>query len=429
MNDSDQDEDANHTPQNTGGGDLGGLPAVVLILEENFIWEKNVLVIDETWSDSTEVEFKSRNLHGYLTGSISSTFTAPEPTFQWMVEMVTVEVDTGGEDAPGQRSDAGSYSSDEDFHAAELDAKELVSIQRCSPETEDAKMSGRLMLAPNIEFYYSRLGGYRKLVSERDSKIRLHDDKVSDAMELFKAAISAPIYSVLEQVIATRDIHAMWVQLLQLCGPKSSNEGLAGLEKRWSHMEIAGDETMAVFLQRLEKLARSFTAYPVGFTKTDLHRTIIVREALKTSKLWKKLEFEIHDSERCKESWQQLQVRLIRRWSELASDASEGKGGGAEKALAAQPAVQAIVKKAREDERKKAQGADDFPGAGAKGGRTSRAVGLTCFSCGQHGHILANCPYADQIAASQKTLKAAPLKPELKSAKPPLLIKSTAAAA
>eukprot|EP00601_Ochromonadales_sp_CCMP2298_P016522 CAMPEP_0173223000 /NCGR_PEP_ID=MMETSP1142-20121109/3552_1 /TAXON_ID=483371 /ORGANISM="non described non described, Strain CCMP2298" /LENGTH=217 /DNA_ID=CAMNT_0014151131 /DNA_START=3 /DNA_END=651 /DNA_ORIENTATION=+ len=70
MIDSDSDQDANHTPQNAeaesqqhnamsagGGADVGGPPEAgeqlhllrpdAFDLQENFIWEKNVLVIDE----------------------------------------------------------------------------------------------------------------------------------------------------------------------------------------------------------------------------------------------------------------------------------------------------------------------------------------------------------------------------------------------
>jgi hypothetical protein len=296
----------------------------------------------QTWVDRTEIEFQSRNLNGYLTGDISSTFSAPEPKFQWMVEMITVEI--APEDEGAQEQGVDDFDSgDEYFSAGALGATALPmetpaglseqagrnaptepffprrsrtagatpssippgskqSVQRCSPESEGLAMANRIMLAPSVEFYYNRLDGFRKLVSERESKVRLHDDKVSDAMELFKAAISTPVETALETSIATRNIHAMWVQLQQICGPKSSNEGLAKLDKRWANLTIASDETMTVFMQRMERLARGFAAFPAGFTKTDLHRAIIVREALQSSKLWDKLEFVIHDSEERKET-------------------------------------------------------------------------------------------------------------------------------
>jgi hypothetical protein len=43
----------------------------------------------QTWTTDTELEFKTRKLHGYLDGSISSIFDSPQPAFGWVMEITT----------------------------------------------------------------------------------------------------------------------------------------------------------------------------------------------------------------------------------------------------------------------------------------------------------------------------------------------------
>ncbi|KAJ1415668.1 hypothetical protein B484DRAFT_467148, partial [Ochromonadaceae sp. CCMP2298] len=447
----------------------------------------------QNWKVDAENEFKSQNLHGYLDNEISSAFDDPIPEFRWLLETATLEVCPAASSPTISRSrpacdidveTGGSGDYEGDLGAAELQmdtpmvqlssfleqgaavtepyfrrSKTLGHAQparsdgyrevitRSSPETEGVVMAAQLHVAPSVEFYYSRLDAYHKQVSERGRKQRFKDEVVTEASDLLKSMLSAPVRAVLETSIASRDLSRIWREVQQLCGPRSSNEGLAELEKKWSTTTISASETMPVFLQRLLKIGRGFDAYSRGFAKTDLHYIILVREALKTSKFWKEFEFEIRDADRCGEGWGQLQTRLLKRSSELSSDA---KGSG-EKALAAQPEVKQLVKRAITEERKKIKGAgvsgdkavdqtDSKAGAGAgdpssRGGRfASRAAQLTCFLCAQFGHVVVDCPHADRIAAFQKTLKstspaARPEKPLLIKDAKKQASKATAAAA
>jgi hypothetical protein len=43
----------------------------------------------QTWRDDTELLFKSKNLHKFLTGITPSIFSEPEPKFCWQLETDT----------------------------------------------------------------------------------------------------------------------------------------------------------------------------------------------------------------------------------------------------------------------------------------------------------------------------------------------------
>jgi hypothetical protein len=172
-------------------------------------------------------------------------------------------------------------------------------------------------------------------------------------MGVIKSALSSAVCVTAEDLLSSRDLYCIWQGLQRLCGPRSSNTGLSALKVQWSTTNIKAGKAMPDFLQRLDKMARSFNAYGHTFAKSEQHCAILVREALKTSKHWEKLEAEIHEAEGLELDWEELKICLVRRASTQDADATSGKGhkSNSEKALAAQPAFKALIVKAREQGR------------------------------------------------------------------------------
>ncbi|KAJ1429694.1 hypothetical protein B484DRAFT_463261 [Ochromonadaceae sp. CCMP2298] len=291
-------------------------------------------------------------------------------------------------------------------------------------------MADQLTLAPSVEFYYGRLDQHIRQIDERERKIAVHDEKIDDCMSVIKSALSSAVCVTAEDLLSSRDLYSIWQGLQRLCGPRSSNTGLSALE-------------------RMDKMARSFNAYGHTFAKSEQHCAILVREALKTSKHWEKLEAEIHEAERLGLDWEELKICLVRRASTLDADATSGKGhkGDSEKALAAQPAVKALIDKAREQGRTQASGGKGDskgdrrePGPTTRQPRTPRgenrgakgpsdAINITCFGCGQYGHPLVDCPYSKKLAAFQKTLPTLAITDKPKAKPTPVNSQKTTAAA
>ncbi|KAJ1421196.1 hypothetical protein B484DRAFT_465618, partial [Ochromonadaceae sp. CCMP2298] len=401
----------------------------------------------QSWKDSVENEFKTKGLHEYLEGSIASVFAEPRPEFKWVIDMLVMEIDP---DARARTSGSalprpGRVTSDDDTtdrvsdHTATVETPSLqrgtrpVSgalydpstpvtepfvpvhskspsaspeqapegyrnvVTRSSPESEGFIMSTQMMLAPSVEFYYSRHDQHTRLVGDRERKRLLHEEKIDCAMDLIKATLSESVTITVEDLLATRDLEKIWRGVLRLCGPRSGNEGLAALEKQWAATTIKNSESMTEFLQRVDKNARGFNAYPSSFAKTEMHKIILVREALKPCKHFEKLEMEIFESDSRYEGPESKGVR--RRATARAT--------GRKTATHRAP-----------------------PRGSSKG--NSDAIDITCFGCGQYGHPLAGCPYRKKLAAFQKTLPSLAItdKPKLAiTDKPKTFAKTTAAAA
>ncbi|KAJ1410907.1 hypothetical protein B484DRAFT_402800, partial [Ochromonadaceae sp. CCMP2298] len=429
----------------------------------------------QNWRDGVETEFKTLGLEKFLQDTTASKFSDPTPKFCWVMDMVnivaedpprpsTAWVDTkfdidedDGEslDAEelqmktpareGAKDTAKDTSVTEPFaptpaHSKSSGAKLPETpkgyhreITRYSPETAGFEMADQLMLAPSVEFYYGRLDQHNRQVGERDRKIAVHNEKIDDCMGVVKSALSPAVRVTAEDLLSSRDLYRIWQGLIRLCGPRSSNTGLSALEVKWSTTTIKTAEAMPDFLQRMDKLARSFKAYDSAFIKSEQHCMILVREALKTSKHWEKLEAEIHEAERLELDWEELKIRLVRRASTLDADTTSGKGpkNDSEKALAAQPAVKALMDKAREQGRTQASGKGD-----GKGDRDTpvssadNAINITRFRCGQYGHPMVECPQGKKLDAFQKTLPTPTVtKPKAKPAARPAVSMKTAAAA
>jgi hypothetical protein len=120
---------------------------------------------------------------------------------------------------------------------------------------------------------------------------------------VIKSALSSAVCTTAEDLLSSRDLYRIWQGLQRLCGPRSSNTGLSALEVQWSTTNIKAGEAMPDFLQRMDKMARSFSAYGPTYAKNEQYCAILVREALKTSKHWEKLEAEIHWSSMRSRSW------------------------------------------------------------------------------------------------------------------------------
>ncbi|KAJ1386795.1 hypothetical protein B484DRAFT_410087 [Ochromonadaceae sp. CCMP2298] len=293
----------------------------------------------------------------------ASKFSDPTPKFCWVMDMVDTKFDADEDDgesldaeelqmkSPARESakdTAKDTSVTEPFaptpaHSKSPSAKLPETpkgyrreITRYSPETAGFEMADQLMLAPSVEFYYGSLDQHNRQFGERERKIAVHNEKIDDCMGVVKSALSPPVRITAEDLLSSRDLYRIWQKLIRL------------------------DD----FLQRMDKLARSFKAYERAFIKSKQHCMILVREALKTSKHWEKLEAEIHEAERLELDWEELKIRLVRRASTLNADTTSGKGpkNDSEKALAAQPAVKALMDKAREQGRTQASGKGDGKG-------------------------------------------------------------------
>jgi hypothetical protein len=126
---------------------------------------------------------------------------------------------------------------------------------------------------------------------------------------------------------------------------------------------------MSKFIARAERMAQSFAAYGRKWAKDGEHLQLQMRRALMTdSANWPTWKDELKASEREQERWGQLKKRLTSAASELAHDELTLKGlrprvnpryegrNAAQQALAATPEGQALISKAREEERKKLAG-------------------------------------------------------------------------
>jgi hypothetical protein len=311
-------------------------------------------------------------------------------------------------------------------------------VRRDSPEVEDHELADIMRTTDSETFYYSRFDAFRRAQGTYDADERLHLTVVEKGMALLKKSLSAQVKKAFASVISTGDVHAIWETLCQHCGPRSDEEGLHALEKYWAAIHIQPDETMSELMLRIEETASSFEAYPSKWGKSDDHKRLLVRSALSAHADWDTYYFEIRDSARCREDWMSLRFRLEAAYA-LRAEATAGQitgsvrgmkiggsqGGGAkalvadsegmtgsraqraaaEKALAATPAVQSLLDKARSAERKKAAGggdSEDTSSSSGKEGKHDKYAGatlssLTCFLCLTRGHVLKDCPLSKEF--------------------------------
>ncbi|KAJ1381477.1 hypothetical protein B484DRAFT_462045 [Ochromonadaceae sp. CCMP2298] len=210
----------------------------------------------QTWRTDAENDFKTRDLYGYLTGAIDSKFNEDHPTFDWVMDVVTITAAPGGGQARGDSKpvvlgfdgeDSGERGSEDGDSEEEVvfggtptaapdttpsehtetpltepfpksskssraattptPAGFVRSVRRFSPQTSGLRMGSELMLAPTAEFYFSRLDSHKRDVEGRSKRKALLGEKIDAGMELIKSLLSAAVQHEIEDVLATRDLY------------------------------------------------------------------------------------------------------------------------------------------------------------------------------------------------------------------------------
>ncbi|KAJ1404837.1 hypothetical protein B484DRAFT_404628 [Ochromonadaceae sp. CCMP2298] len=404
----------------------GGVETKITVLESSSILPHAY----QSWKDDTELMFRSKGLHRYLTDEEASVFAEREPVFCWELETEIEEHQRKSgvkkdlrrdfmEAAAAQAStpetnqvisealskmfeniDALTEQKREQTPAAldedEEPARRSFKVE--SPDSEGFKMAATKRTTTSLEFYYRRLDAH---VSARESYSRRKkefESKLDEAQDLLVSTLSLSVRTTLKNEIPTRRVDLIWAKLKEKCGPRSGTEGLADLEKTWSRTEIEPTEAMTDFLQRLERTATKFDAYGPAWRKTDGHKVVLVRQALVNDENFADWRREIRDADRMGEDWEDLKTRLERLAGEILADralakGAQPKGGRAEKAAAAKTAGAAAPDASVPD------------GKGPRGGRVreteeeraARVAKATCNLCGECGHFGRDCSWVTEF--------------------------------
>jgi hypothetical protein len=409
------------------------------------------------WEDSVENRFRSKGLWEFLSGEkVSEFYNVERPKFGWVLETEVMIRDPSSDvgsihDAMAAEIDSGDtapYSHDYDIESSppakrSSDARPgyTKKIMRGSPDVRDEELSHILRCAKSEDFYYQRLESYKRDVAKHEKDARIHESDVNKAMDLLLASLSDPVQELLQEFIASRDLSMVWQKLHEYCGPRSGEEGLAALDLYWAGIKMGTTELMTEFLLRIDRTAKSFEAYGPTWKKTEQHKRVLVRNALVGHRLWPEWSYEIRETDKAKEGWTALRSRLtaaaaLHQADEILAKSGKGSKGGelkgastpkanaaAEKALAATPGVQSLLQKARNEERKKAEGDSKSEGGGEPprrtGGEPPRRTGtLSCFLCGERGHILKECPWQKEFTQYQSSRKGKPSGKSVESASP-----------
>ncbi|KAJ1380390.1 hypothetical protein B484DRAFT_440958, partial [Ochromonadaceae sp. CCMP2298] len=223
--------------------------------------------------------------------------------------------------------------------------------------------------------------------------------------DLLTSTLSASVRRTFKVELSTRRLYTIWQKICEKCGPRCGTEGLSELDKKWTATTMLQGEDMMELLQRIDDTADAFEVYGTGWEKTDLHKIVLVRQALVSSKHGAEWKREIRDADRLGEGWDQLKTRLEKLAGEIRADAAVNRSG---------PIVQKSAEKANAAIEKKI--AAETAAAGGLRGKESeeerivRVASSACNLCTELGRFARDCPWktkfremkAEAVANSSK---------------------------
>jgi hypothetical protein len=302
----------------------------------------------QTWSEDTAQLFKSRNLFKFLTGETPSEFDEPKPRFRWQLETeieAGIKTDSGGgakkdlqrdfqgaaaqaDDTPAATTLGGSPLITEIgvFASPEAETQGLLSGARrvtavSSPDSDYFLMADVLQTTDSVDFYYRRAEAHIKAEESWTKREQIHDHKHDLGQDLLMSTLSFSVKRTFKDEIPTRRLDYIWAKIHEKCGPRSSTEGLAELNKSWTNFSIGPKEDMTDMMQRLERDASKFDAYGDQWLKSDVHLIVQVRAALGSDiKNWPEWKREWRESYRLGEDWSALKTRLEKLAGEIRAD-------------------------------------------------------------------------------------------------------------
>ncbi|KAJ1394984.1 hypothetical protein B484DRAFT_472685, partial [Ochromonadaceae sp. CCMP2298] len=307
----------------------------------------------QTWSEDTAQLFKSRNLFKFLTGETPSEFDEPKPRFRWQLETeieAGIKTDSGGgakkdlqrefqgaaaqvDDTPAAATLGGSPLITEIgvFTSPEAETQGLPSGARrvtavSSPDSDYFLMADVLQTTGSVDFYYRRAEAHIKAEESWTKREQIHDHKHNLGQDLLMSTLSTSVKRTFKDEIPTRRLDYIWAKIHEKCGPRSSTEGLAELNKSWTNFSIGPKEDMTDMLQCLEREASKFDAYGDQWLKSDVHLIVQVRVALGSDiKNWPEWKREWRESDRLGEDWSALKTRLEKLAGEIRADDATSK--------------------------------------------------------------------------------------------------------